>query len=296
MLLLKRFDESLFNDENVYDDKQDKFLTVKEGIELISETPASHYREYVLETLMGLSSVNDGVGELKSVFLHSVEDKHRSSVPRVLIHNVYFRHINPLQSGIVDSYIFPKKIAQENEATMIAEIRKVVRSIRKPELKMIDEDLYIWLNKTLFNYSSKLIKVDLFFKPTEITAYIRYVQPDEVNPDIGILCRRDGRFRDNYQDIVRGEDVLGVNDNYFRCGGLLNIRQIIQNSKFLSNSNVLPRIAEMKVTGYPHYATLQNGIAVLGNILTNNVNTTGLTSFETCILQEGLKYTPWVRR
>lgn len=296
MLLLKRYEEPLFDPRDSYEQLYYRYLPVKRGVELVLDTPPSHYREHVLETLTGKSTDKCGVGQLTSVFIHPVDYKYLWNHPQILLHNVYFRHINPLYSGVVDSYVFPKELSNAEHQALITEVRKVVRSIKKPILNVINEDLFIWLNKTLFNYSSRLLKVDFLITTTKITVELRYVNPGETNPDIGILCRRDGRLKECYQDIVNADELIALNKVYFRCGGYLNVRQIMKNMRYLSNNSLLTRISEMKNTGYPSYATLQNGVAVLGNIFTNKLDTTGLSSFESDILKEALEYTPWVRR
>lgn len=287
MRLLKRFDEPLFSDVSLVEKEFNKHLSKEKIVSLLNEVPSSHYRDYVIEEM---DKVSGG-------FICPVENKYISPTPQVLVHGVYFKHINPSHSGIVDSFILPvHDISKETKTTIEWEIYKAIRSIRKPSLRMLSDDVYNWLNKILFGYSSRLLKVDFTLEKNIIIATVRLVNPGEVNPDITILCRRDGRFKEHYQDLVAGSDMLEVHDIYLKANGFLNIRQVKEKKPLLVRGNIMSRVEEMKNTGYPNYATLQNGIATLSNFINTPTDLCTLTSLERSILNEACDYTPWVRR
>lgn len=306
MKLLKRFEEkiSLFGGHNLpvlwYTEEGDTQLMSPEiGKTFINALNPSYYQDYMLAVLSGTETLPEfPVDKLTSVFIYPVENKYVSPVPQIHLHAVYFNHIRPSYKGIIGNYILSNEDNLKGHTLddIMKEVALVVKSICKPVLKVMSDDLFNWVNQILFNYSSRLIKVEFIKEKYGIAAEIRYVLPGEKNTQIATLCRRDGRLVEHHVGVLSSEKLVRINELYFKCGGYLNIRQIIANEDNLKGVAIMKRIAEMKNTGYPNYAILQNGIAVLSNLFVRHVNTDGLSSFERDILKEALDYTPWIRR
>lgn len=294
MKMLKRFEEPL--DVKLIEDKGigliNRFIEPEDVIELL-ETSQSQYGDFIVGVLNGTPISGVKHSRLKGCFIHYVKNKFKGNIPKPHVHVCYFKHINPKQTEVVGTY--PLNSGHFKEG-VLEEIELVTRSISRPALTYLSDDLFTWLNQMLFRFSSRVIKVDFTYEEKQIAATIRYVQPGETNPDISVLCRADSRLIEHYKDIASDAvSVIKVVHNYHRCGGYLNVNQVVCNLPRLERTAVLNQLGAMKETGYPTYATLQVGIAKLGNVFRGNVSVDGLTDMERNVLLEAAQYVPWVQ-